>query len=225
MKTNTILFTAVANFLITASAIAATPADYQACLSSLRNDADIMTADLSDDSGRIVYHKKSLYDRDLFLVSAKKIYSCGELSVQSSTSNTDVLNFDFLLTVNNKSYPIRAEIPTVLTFGAEDLVLRELINQTPSEVLKCNEAEPSEFDMAFSETVGARFKGFVIEFRGSVANKKSEELNKVWGESWKAKPAIDSERNKYLKVLKSCEKISGLTQLRTSVKAELISIK
>lgn len=203
---------------------ATTAASYQACLTSIHEDGNVLVTEL-DEVSKIVYQKTSLYDRTLFLVDDKLLYSCGELSVQSNTSTADVLNYDLNLIVNQKSYSLMVEIPTVLTFGIEDFIMRESSRTEEKTVLRCTETSSELFNAAFVETAGSRLKSFPLQFRESAANKKNQEKAKIWGAGWKAKPLIDSERNSYLKVLKNCESVSALTQLRNDIKSELLSIK
>jgi hypothetical protein len=199
-------------------------ASYQICLTSLREDANVMISEI-ENTGLVVYQKKSLYDRDLFLINDKKLYSCGELSVQSASSTADVLNYDIILKVDAKQFPLFVEIPTELTFGAEDVIFRESSNSNPKENLNCVEINSEKIDQAFVETVGIRLKGFPIQFKESAENKKSQEKSKIWGPDWKAKTAIDQERNGYLRVIKKCANVSALGELRTKIQNELMSIK
>ena len=206
-----------------AQSFAAPATSYQTCLNSLREDGHAMIAEIND-TLRVVYLKKSTYDRDLFVVDTQKFYSCGELSIQSPTSTEDVLNFDAILLIGKSPFPIMAEIPNVLTFGAEDFVIRDG-RASNGEKLNCVEITSSQFDPAFVETVGARLKGFSIEFKETIANKKNQERSGIWGPGWSAKSGIESDRNSYLKVLKSCSAITALKELSTSVVKELKSLK
>lgn len=197
--------------------------NYQSCLNSLREDGNVMLSEI-DDTRRIVYQKKSLYDRELFLIDNKKFYSCGELSVLSSTSTADVLNFDATLVVADKKFPIFVEISTLLTYGAEDLVIRESSSEK-KETLNCTEVSSAKFDPAFVETLTARLNGFPLQLKDSVETKKNQERAGIWGADWKAKTAIDSERNSYLRVLKKCAGVPALSKINAKISAELKSIK
>lgn len=221
---NTILILSVLCCTSVFSAVPTPASSYQACLTSLREDGNVMISEV-ENAGRIVYQKKSLYDRDLFLVDDKKVYSCGELTVQSASSTADVLNYDIVLTVDEKSIPLFVEIPTVLTFEAEDVIFRESSNSEPKENLNCVEINSEKFDPAFVETVGSRLKSFPIQFKESAESKKSQERSKIWGPDWKAKTAIDQERNDYLRVIKKCAAVPALSALRTKIQNELMSIK
>lgn len=198
---------------------------YNVCITSLREDANVAIPAITEDIS-ILYQKKSQSSRDLYLIDSKKLYSCGNLSLTNSSSTEDVLNYDLVLDVNEVSYTLFVQIPSVLTFGYEDFMARESsVSEDPETKLRCDEIESSEFDAAFLETVGTRLNSFPIQFKESAENKKRQEKAKIWGPDWKAKPLIDRERNGYLKVLKNCEKVSALNNLRKTIKNNLISIK
>jgi hypothetical protein len=221
------------NIILILSALCCTPgfcavstpaSSYQACLSSLREDANAMIPEI-DNAGFVVYQKKTIYDRDLFLVSNKKLYSCGELTIQSTSSTDDVLNYDLVLTVGEKQFPLFVEIPTVLTFETEDVIFRESSKPEINEKLNCVEISSEKIDPAFVETAGSRLKSFPIQFKESVENKKNQERSKIWGSGWKAKTAIDQERNAYLRAIKKCAGIEALGSLRIKIQNELMSLK
>lgn len=200
------------------------PAQYQTCLSSLREDANTMIPELEDGS-RVVYQKKSLYDRELFLIDSKKIYSCGELSQTSQSSTSDVLHYRMLLRTGEKAYSLSVEIPTVLTYGIEDFIMRSSDQEEERALLKCSETTSSHIDAAFLETVGSRLMSYPLQLRENAQSKKNQEKAKIWGADWKAKGAIDSERSSYLRVLTKCENLSVLKPLVLKIKKELLSIK
>jgi hypothetical protein len=182
-----------------------------------------MIADI-DDFRRIVYQKKSFYERNLFLVDSKKFYNCVDLTIQSEKSTADVLNYNATLIIDEKSYQVFIEIPSVLTNGAEDFIILES-NDPVSSQLICREVSSDKFDKAFVETVGARMSGFPIFLKDSLENKKSEEAAGIWGPGWKAKRVIDRERNNYLRTLKNCSGVKALSEVIIRTQKELNLIK
>jgi hypothetical protein len=196
---------------------------YQSCLSSLREDGKVMLPKLSDGTG-VVYQKKSFYDRDLYLIDSSKMYHCGELSIPNSSSTENVLNYEIDLRLSNKKYSLSITIPTDLTFGVEDFFIRDSSKISNNKILNCTEINSDEFDYAFAETVTSRMRSLPIQLEKSSISKKAEELDKVWGNGWKAKPVIDQERSAFLKVVKKCEKIPSLKNLGHDIKKKLIQI-
>lgn len=196
---------------------------YLKCLNSLKEETNFSMPEI-DAQTKLVFHKKSLYDREVFIVDSKKFYSCGDLSIQSPTSTDDVLNFEAVLVINQKKVPLLFEIPAPLTFGAEDIMVRES-RAKKLEILNCSSIPLNEFDLAFVETVGARLKGFVIEFNESVMSKKNQERAKIWGSGWRAKDSIDNQRNIFLKTLNKCSGIKALLQIKTQTELDLKKIK
>lgn len=219
-----ILFLSVLNMTLAIAADKVTPLDYQACLNSIHDDGNSMIPEL-DENTKVVYQKKSLYDRELFLIDQKHFYSCGELSIQSTTSTSDVLNYDLDLSVNNKSYSLFVEIPIVLTYGVEDIVFRDSNKKDFLDVkVECKKVKSEVINSAFIETVSVRLNSFPLLLKDSAETKRNQERNKIWGKDWKATKAINSERNNYLKVLNICSKLPFLNETIKAVKTELLSI-
>ena len=193
------------------------------CLASLRDDADVMNSDI-DNVGIALITKHSNLNRSLFIVNSNNAYACGEMKKESANSTADVLNFEINLIIDRKSYPLLVEIPTTLTFNAEDVIFRES-SAIDQENLNCNKTEISSLDAAILDTIGTRLKGFPIEFEENVIDKKHEEAAAIWGADWKAKVVIDQKRNQFLKVLKKCSLIPILLPLTKNIQSELSNIK